>query len=257
MFKQWIAAIAGLLLFAGAAFAGVVIHWQDGETAFLEGGKFKSEADGSWVVFDTDNETITSVNDRRQSYSIANINQFCAAVRTLYDEQLSQIPEELRAMVEEQMKALEGQGAPDVRFEIREAGSGGEVAGYPTTRYEVFRDGEKEKEFYLAEKTQANAETEVDKIWDMAFRLSECSDPDGQKSILVVEQDPAYRKLVASGWVMKEVDFSTDELQEEVVLSMEKKAVGPAEFVPPGNYRKLSPVDFMRQELAAEEEETE
>lgn len=254
MFKQWIAAIAGSLLFAGAASAGVVIEWQDGELAFLEGGKFKSEADGSWVVFDTVNETMTSVNDLRQSYSIANIDQFCTAIITLYDEQLSQIPEELRAMVEEQMKALDGQGAPAARFEIREAGNGGYVAGYPTTKYEVFRDGEKEKEFYLAEKTLANTETEVSKIWDMAFRLSECSDPDKKRSVMVVEQDPVYRKLVATGWVMKEVDFSADEPQIEVVLSMEEKPVAPAEFDPPENYRKLSPVDFMRQELAAEEE---
>ncbi|MEJ2034037.1 MAG: DUF4412 domain-containing protein [Deltaproteobacteria bacterium] len=239
-----------LFSYTTLSLAGVVVKNKNGSVAYFSSGKVKNVSPDNDVstIFDVKDNLVTVINQNEKSYTTATVEQFSKAAQAMRDEAMAQMPPEQRTMMEQFMIQQKNKKAPKVT--IKNLGSGGEIAGYPTSKYLVLADGKKYAEIYLSDKKlPMYQEMNLDQLWDFGekFRKSTVSSL-GMGGLKTVETDPAYRQLMRRGYPLKKVSYENGKPKiSQQVVSVEKKSLPASEFRAPAGYKKLEVKAFFEQ----------
>jgi uncharacterized protein YneF (UPF0154 family) len=164
--------LAGLVVFAVAVEAGVVLEMEEKEpgnrdratqvTVQLQEGKLnvhskRSTGEEAMLIFDENKQVLWLVDYQRRNYvemtaaDVERMGQGMQQAMRQMEEQLAQMPPEQRKMVEQMMKQRMGQqmgAAPSVTVQVKSRGE--RMGPYICTRYEVLTDGKRSQEVWAA-----------------------------------------------------------------------------------------------------------
>ena len=232
-----------LFSWTAASLAGVVVEERNGGVTYYSSGKVKSASEDMVVIFDVRDGAITLLDGKQEAYATGTIEEYCREVTAARDEAIGQMSPEEKQMMAAFMGGDDRGSPPVVRIE--KVGRGEKIAGYATTLFRVFADGEVYEEIHLADDVPVFDEVDSDKMGELIDRFGDCMiNSIGLSDIVSVEDDTGYKKLLRRGYPMKNVEF--DDGRPDVtdqVVRMEKRPIPEAEFRPPKGYVRL---DFRR-----------
>ncbi len=84
---------------------------------------------------------MTLINRKEKTYTTTTVEEFGRTVKGMKDEAMAQLSPEQQKMMEQLWRSPKTGKAPKVA--IKKLGSGGEIAGYPTSKYSGDRGWEK------------------------------------------------------------------------------------------------------------------
>ncbi|NIO16559.1 MAG: DUF4412 domain-containing protein [Deltaproteobacteria bacterium] len=246
--------LALVLLLAATSGAGVMLVDRSGSRTLISGGKFKevSEEDAQTMIFDVNSGVLTIVDRERQAYSSGTVDEFCSEASGAIGAAMEGMSEEERAMVRQFMemaKQKKPQAPPDVR--VTGTGSGGEIAGLPTTKYRVEVNGALFEEIWLTDDEAILKEfRSLSKLADMTSKMAGCTL--GEAGLDVSSSPyatPQFRELFTKGYPLKMRSYGEGSVSDqEEVVEVRKEAIPDSEFDPPGGYRKISFGEMLQQE---------
>lgn len=191
------------------------------------------------VIVNHDEKTVMIIDEATMKAMAEQIGQAMAAM----DQALAALPASQRQKMEEMMKSrMPMQAEPPAPAEIRATGDTDTINGYPATRYEVWREGARERELWVTEWSSVEGGDEVSGAFQqmagfMKSLLESLPDVGGIKSA----GDNAFAYLEEmKGFPVMTREFSdagTAEF-ESALTSSEKKDLDPAIFEPPAGYKQ-------------------
>lgn len=207
------------------------------------------ESDGSYELWDLNKGTFYMVNPHQKSYTGGiMVEEFIREIR--------EMKEGIRKMQEEMGKFLEKTppAKPTVREKVtvKNTGQVTTIAGYPATKYAVYRNGKLDSEVWIAPKLEVDIKKELD------YKRFEKLERELERVFLEAEFGPGVEEsldildtteldlLYEKGFVVKEIDYSFDYVTE--VIKIKKMALPDMEFVLPSGYKKVSAQEFMELE---------
>lgn len=268
-----------VVLTAAVADAGWVEETFEGSTTYYGNGKVKmvfgdpKEGKEFWYIMDVQRGKVTMVNLKAKTSATGTPEDYCKATKAIVDEgmakmkeeakkSLSQLPPEQRAMIEEQMKEMGGPDQPaasgsgpvrKVDVSVTKAGSGGTIAGHPTTKYRVMADGVLYATVWVAKDISQMKEMKklgLDTMLGSFDKMHEClgADEDGMDVEVAVYASRDYKKIIDSGWVMKDATYFQSEMPVTMteVVRLEKREIPASEFKVPAGIRKTSLEDLQK-----------
>lgn len=240
--KTWIvcAVLAFLLAVSTASFGicGLVVTDSDGTTTLVSNGKLKSismDSMESQMVLDLERETITVIDQSKKTASHGTIDEYCAAMQKM-SQVMAQRMQEMRDQTMSDMpKSMTESQSSIQQVTVEHVGSGGNIAGYATDKYEVYVDGELYEEVW-ASKDQ-DFFRELGDISPMIRFFSCVSRMTGTHS---VESNSDYQSMLQSGWMLKSIEHGDGYPEVMVdVRQIEKKSIPDSEFEIPAGYKKM------------------
>jgi len=166
------------------------------------------------------------------------------------EEQLKNVPEDQRAMVEkmlkERMPNMGGNAPSRPANEYKRTGQRATKAGYPCVRYDVLRGGEKVREMWVTDWDNVEGAREVrEAMLDMAdfFEqiMSSLSESLGGLGPAFGGDSPFDGLREMDGFPVVVREFDGGELESESTLrSARRRTLDPADFEPPAGYKRRS-----------------
>lgn len=219
--------------------AGFVQRERDGTITVVENGKFKvapEEKDEPWIVFNIAKDTLTMVDSASKRFATGSSKEYCRMMEQL-----------MQAMFSFMADTEKTSTAP--RVKVVKEGAGGDIAGFRTTRYKIFENGQLSEEIWLT-----NDPTLLNELGSMKnLGFMECGTEQAG-----LASSPEYMKLMEKGWPLKSVSYLDDEKDVDTdVVRIEQKNVPDSEFQPPAGYKEVSFQELfeMGMEDAISEEE--
>lgn len=256
-----------LLLFAAPGFAGVVFEFEildvaaEGEppdviNTVVDGENIRMDVKGprganADMIFRGASQEMLAVDHDSRTYvlldstSIGQIGEQLSVLEAQLQEMLKDVPPEQRAAVEEMLAdqmPQPGDAEPDI--ELRETGQTGEQNGYPAVKYQLYRDGRLEKDFWITDWENIEGGREAAGAFEsLAVFIKGLQDamPDFAKSPAVGSH--AYEHLdELDGFPIVTIDYADDGtvLGENRFTGSRIAAVDADEFEPPADYAEQS-----------------
>ncbi len=219
-----IIATALLMGMAFPALAGWVQTERDGTKTLISDGKVKelpAEPDEGWLVMDHRGRKVLVFNPEQNTCSEATFSQYCETI------------EILTAAHQKALAAFEGdeEGHSPPAVEIKKRGSGGKIAGFETTKYQVYADGELYEELWLTTDKAVLSEVGDQSSLQDLFRCLHESE---------VEGNPAYFKMMISGWPLKTLSQEAGLMEVYTdVVTLIKTEIPPADLALPPSCRSV------------------
>lgn len=253
MKTKWLILTMIALFVPSTALAGWVLTGKDAEdesgqpeTTFIQDGKIAvgPSAEAIQTVFDAKNGQMMIVNHERKTYWRGDPKEMKAGMNSAMDqamaEELKDMPPEQAAQYKAMMQGMKdkmiGQAnkGPRPKVTIKNAGSGGKIAGYDTVKYQIAENGQPAAEIWLATDLDLSDDFEPSAMLNMVDAMS----PEPSYTA-----DPAVIDLYKKGFPLKVVEFDQGvahvaELKDKV----EEKSLPAALFEPPAGFQKT---DFM------------
>ncbi len=207
--------------FAANAWAGWVLEYASGDVTYLSSEKLKqvSKEDGTSSLLDSKSGKLSILRRDKQIYWQGMVEDYCAAIQQLIP-QLEQKP-----------------AKPAIS--IKQAGVD-TIAGVATEKYQVMAEGRLRKELWLVENPELTNESKA--LNRFAESFSACYP--AQTIEEMVDRDPAYLKLEAQGYVMKDVTYldSNIPIHSDEVVSLKQKDIPDSEFEVPVGFRRVESI---------------
>jgi len=204
--------------FAPGAWAGWVVETASGDLTYLSSGKIKnaSKEDGTSSLSDSKSGQISMLNQGKHIYWQGTGKEVCAVMLQLIP-QVEQKP-----------------AKPSIS--IKPAGNE-TIAGIVTEKYQVIVDGQLHRELWITE----NQELANEMILFMQFEEDFTKCYPAQSTEQIVDRDPAYRKLVTRGYVMKDVTYLNGNMpiSSSKVVSLKQENIPDSEFEIPAGFRRV------------------
>jgi len=238
-----LATIILLTAFTLPARAGWLEVARDSGTMSISGPLIKvvpGDNSGIWTIMDMNKGIVTMVDEGKRTYTLIDPEKFCATVTTMMGDMMAGMTPQQRAM----MKQMMGGGAAPKHtpvVKVMNMGSGGKVAGYNTTKYNVIVDGRPYKDVWLATNAPIMHDMKnfIDKSSKMSAKMENCSKmAPGMNRGPSPEVGKEYAKLDKKGWPMKELDRRTHKVTKEV-QRLERKTFPASTFRVPAGYKKV------------------
>lgn len=214
--------LLAVLVICPSAMAGWVLMEKEGQKNLISEGRIKTvpqDASEGWTVMDFKKGQILLVDLENKIYAVSSFDEFCQSMKKLAAK--------IKAMFGKNM-----QEKKPVKVEVVKAGSGGKIAGYDTVKYKVMADGKLREEVWIS----SNPEFAKDFRPNMLTKLMACG---AQKDD--VEFSAAYQKMMASGWVMRSIDYEGGQPQTDTdVVKVTKQEIPESEFQVPQGLKKAS-----------------
>ena len=228
IYEIFFVAVACLSFITNPAAAGVVMTYKDGATAYLQDGK-GSHVEGTsfWSVLDGKKGEVTFVDSTAKSYASGPPEKICQSFGKLREVMMASIPPAQRSMVF-------GDGKPP-KVTVKSLGGGGLIAGLPTNKYEVLKNGEKYSQVYIS--TDKKLLGAAGANWVTLLRLVAAFEGCMSMDPSNPETTEPYQKLLEKGIVLK--DISSDASVSEVT-KIEIKKIDDSKFQVPKGYKKRS-----------------
>lgn len=254
-----------LILLSTPAFAGVVFEFEiiDASDPAAEPDRINTSVDGERIrmdvkgprganadmIFRGDSHEMLAVDHDSQTYvliddaTIGEISSQLSQLEAQMQEMLKDVPPEQRAAVEQMMRQqMPSTGDAEPVTEIRSTGKNGEKNGYAAREFELYRDGRREKSFWVTDWDNIEGGRDAARAFDsMADFIQDLQDamPDFAKSPAVGSN--AYEHLEElGGFPVVTIDYAPDGsvTGESHLKSSRVESLGAAEFDAPAGYAR-------------------
>lgn len=210
------------------------------------------ESDGNYELWDLNKGTLYIVNPHQKSYAGGiMVEEFI--------KEIKEMKEAIRKMQQEMgipfKKTPPTKPITKEKVTVKNTGQATTIAGYPATKYAVYRNGRLESEVWISRELEVEIKKELDykKFEKLGRELERAIEVEFGPSSTDEEdlQTTELDRLYEQGWEMKEVDHFFGDVTE--VIKIKKMDIPDKEFVLPIGYKKVSAQKFM--ELEDEEDE--
>lgn len=221
----------------------------------------------AWIV-DLDAQTMVSVDYQQRTATAGSVQEYAETLRGAttgmggqmaeamrqMQEAMKDMPPEQRQMMEQMLRQqMPGGGTPGAsppaepcrqpRVEVRPTGQTARVAGYPSTRFEVFEDGTLAQEVWVSPAITAWRELDAKKLERFGQEMTKALQAvpgcgrDLGRGAGMDPNDPVW-KLSSEGYPVRTVDHGPTGGTVLEVVKAESRAVPAAEFQPPRDFRR-------------------
>jgi uncharacterized protein DUF4412 len=247
-------------------FAGIImeqVRYEKGSSQkdkgkiYISNNKVKFAQDGTdeVTILDLNTGEMTQIDTKTKRYFVAKPEEIfkttqdaMAKAKAQMEEQLSKLPPEQRAKVEEMMKS-HGISQPEAseaeNLTLKATGTIEDIAGYNSRKFEVYKNGKLSEEIWTSKdvvpdnefdsKKMANYMKEMEQMVSKAnpAREGAGSGLDGHTKV--------YNQVYETGFPMRSVDYSSNGgASIEEVVSVTKADLPDNEFQPPVGFKKVT-----------------
>jgi len=271
MKKGFAVALLSMFLYPVPALAGAIfeIERKDMSESAPRIERARATIDGNFLRLDTEyqggdtpNASVIFQGDRQimlaLDHSRKEVIQFDReALRKVGDQvsqamkemekQMAGLPPEQRKMMEEMMKGklpTAAPTAPGPNFDVKKTSEQGTTNGYPWTKYEVYRDGEKVREHLVTEWSELEmGEGMLGVFEDMGQFMRELTDSMGG---MVPMENPFEEVSNLNGFPVVSRDFKGETVTSEAILkTVSVVEVDLDKFKAPAGYKQTDMGDKM------------
>ena len=219
--------------------------------------KFEEETGQAAAIFDLNTGEMIQIDRQGRRYVVAKpdeyfkfIQDITSQMKSEMEKQLSQLPPDKRAQMEEMMKSqgmsLPGSSTKPRNLNLQKPGKEESIAGYKSVKYEVYEDGKLIEEIWTNNDV-LNNEIDIKKMSSYLQRIKDISENAGGMAFNP-EGQTVYKEVFESGFPMKTVDHkSGDVIYVEEITKVSKANLSDSEFVPPKDYKKITLQEMMQQ----------
>lgn len=214
------------------------------------------ESDGNYMLWDFNKGTLYIVNPHKKYYAggimveefIKELKEIKEAIRKIQHEIEKEIEKSFEMSFEKSFeKTPPTELTTKEKVTVKNTGQVTTIAGYPATKYAVYRDGSLESEVWLSPEAEAEIKKELDykKFEKLLRELERAMEVEFGPSSIDEEdlQTNELDWLDEQGWEMKEVNHYFGNVSE--VIKIKKMDIPDKEFVLPSGYKKVSTKIFM------------
>ncbi|MEE9252909.1 MAG: DUF4412 domain-containing protein [Thermodesulfobacteriota bacterium] len=208
--------------------------------------KFDEQGGGVKTIFNLNTGEIIYVDVAGKTYTQVRLVDFVKYMKERtgkigkeLEAQLSQLPPEKRAQIEEMMKA-QGQSLPGSEFQpmnikVKDTGVTDTIAGYKAQKFEIYEDGKLHEELWISREDVFKKEFDMKKLsgFFKDFRRLGTGRPQ-------TEGDKMLDDVYGSGFPLKTVThMPMGGVMVEEVSKITKAGLAESEFLPPKGYRRV------------------
>ncbi len=222
-------------------------------TIYMENNKVKFEdpIGQSAAVFNLDTGEMIQIDNKNKTYSIATVEdyvryfeQFAERKKEEMKRQLKELPPDKRAEVEKMMKDKGvdiSDNAKPAKISMNKPGNKTKIAGYESSKYEIFRGGVLKQEIWTSEEVGFGQEIDMEKMSEYMSELRKSVERFGSSNTITNKELEVYKEIYSSGFPLRTLDIYPDgtTIVEEVTRVV-RKDIGAQSFVPPPGYKKVS-----------------
>lgn len=219
--------------------------------------KFEEETGQAAAIFDLNTGEMIQIDRQGKRYVAAKpdeyfkfIQDITSRMKSEMEKQLSQLPPDKRAQMEEMMKSqgmsLPGSSTKPKNLKLQKPGKEESIAGYKSVKYEVYEDGKLIEEIWTSSDV-LNNEIDIKKMSDYLQKIKDISENAGGMAFNP-EGQTVYKEVFESGFPMKTVDHeSEDGIYIEEITKVSKANLNDSEFLAPNDYKKITLQEMMGQ----------
>jgi hypothetical protein len=242
--------VLGILLAGTPAYSGLVItqttssgeeNPPETETVYIQDNRIKIVGEQT-MIFNVSEGTFTMLSPEHKAYTTGSPAEMMAgrqaAAKQMQQQMLQQMPPEQRKAYEEAMKSMGMEGMPGAqsqtapqKIEIKKTSDTEKIAGYSCRKYEVWVNGERSADVWVAPDVSAADEIDFSAFQKMMSEI-------GQEGSSY-ENSAEYIDLMKQGYPLKSVDYGSGGSTVTQVTGVEKKKIADSEFRPPEGYEKV------------------
>lgn len=256
-------AFFSVLVSFSSARAGVVIeqvrYEKGGEgkeksKIYISKNKIKFEEETSQVstIFNLDTGDMIQIDVRGRRYVQAKPEDYASfmaelreQVRQQVESQLSGLPEDQRAQMEEMMRAQglipPGDKAMQRTLKVKDTGVREKLAGYSALKFEIYEDGRLDEEIWISSDSIFTDELDTKKMSGFIKELKKATKGFPGSGYAGEGEEDLINKVYGSGFPLKTVDISpTGSTYIEEVVKVTKAEVPDSEFIPQEGFKKVT-----------------
>ncbi len=211
-------------------------------TIFISNNKIKfvQEKGPGVIIFDLNTGEMVQIDNESKRYVIAKPDEMKSAL----EAQISKLPPEQRAKVEELMKA---QSKPR-KLTLKQTEINETIAGYKSRKYEVYEDGKLIREVWTSKEAVPNNELDSGKMASYIKQLEGLKRTDMGNSNRD-DEEKIFKEIYESGFPMRLVDYSSgSSVFIEEILKVTQADIPENEFQAPVGYKKITVQEMMSLE---------
>lgn len=219
--------------------------------------KFEEETGQAVAIFNLNPGEMIQIDRQGRRYVAAKpeeyfrfIQDITSKMKTEMEKQLSQLPPDKRAQMEEVMKSqgmsLPGSPAQPKKLKLEKTGKAETIAGYKSEKYEVYENGKLIEEIWTNNEV-LNDEIDMKKMSDYLQRIKDISENAGGMA-LNPEGQMVYREVFESGFPMRTANHQPEDVVIiEEITKVSKANLNDSDFTPPHDYQKITLQEMMQQ----------
>jgi len=219
--------------------------------------KFQDENEGAAAIFDLNSGVMIQIDSTGRRYVSAKpeeyfkfIQEITSKMKTEIGRQLSQLPPDKKAQMEEMMKAqgipLPGKTTKPKNFTLQKTDKSESIAGYKSVKYEIYEDGRLAEEVWT-NYSVVNDVIDMQKLSGYFQKIKDLSES-AESLALDSKGQMVYKEVFESGFPMKKIDYDSDgTTYVEEVTNVSKSDIPDSEFQPPADYKKITMQEMMSQ----------
>jgi len=219
--------------------------------------KFQEENGGAAAIFDLNNGEMIQIDTSGKRYIAAKPEEYFKVIQEMtskmkieIERQLSQLPPDKKAQMEEMMKAqgihLPGSTTKPKKLTLQKTDKSESIAGYKSLKYEIYEDGKLAEEVW----TNNSVVNDVIDMQELSNYFQKIKDLSESAEFLSLDSQGqmVYKEVFESGFPMKKIDHESDgNIYIEEVTKVSKSNIPASEFQPPADYKKITMREMMSQ----------
>lgn len=249
------------------SFAGIVMErvmYKKGSVAKQKGRiyisknkiKFTDENEQTVAILDLNSGEMIQVDNAGKRYTVAKpedyfkfIEETTVKMKAEIEKQLSKLPPEQRAQMEEMMKSrglLPSDRVKQRKLVLKKTDVFEKIAGYNSRKYEVYEDGRLIEEIWVSKDVGFDKEVDMKKLANYMMEIKKIGERAGFGYSGLDDQEKEFQEIYESGFPMRSVDYSpSGDTYIEEVTRIQNTSIPDQEFEIPSGYKKVTLEELM------------
>lgn len=220
------------------------------QIVFIQDNKIKQVGEDFTTVFNLDDNTITLYRPEIRIYWKGTVDEYKREMHETYEimmkMELEKIPSDQQESAEEMfkkmMKVMEN---PDLTTEpsmdvlIRQTADNENIAGYNSSKYQVFINGILKEDIWVSEEVNVSEDLDIRKFYHQVYQLS-----GGFRDDFEYQSGAQYIQLIEKGYFLRSKDYQYGFQTITEVTEITEKDLPESEFDIPAGYKKVSLPDL-------------
>lgn len=219
--------------------------------------KFEEGSGRAAAIFNLNTGEMIQIDKQGKRYVSAKPEEYFKFIQELtlkmkseMEKQLSQLPPDKRAEMEQMMKSqgmtLPGNHPKPKSLTLQKTNKDQKIAGYASLKYEIYEDG-KLKDAIWTSSDVVKGEIDIEKLSNYLEDIKDISES-ATGTVYDSEGQRIYKEVFQSGFPMKTVGYESDgNIYIEEIVNVSKANVAETEFIPPQGFKKISLQEMMTQ----------
>jgi len=238
-------------------------------TQYISKNRLKTVGEGNIFIMDFARDIFIATDQENRVYWSGTVDEYVQEVqkfqqaannlvRQQMEEAMKEMAPEQRKATEDLLQQMRSSGTPSPsqqsakrpEVKVESTPETATIAGSKATKIMVYADGKPYQEVWLAKGTTLKGDLDLKRMRGLQTKLTQAIMADSL-SRQVVEEDPAYEKMLDQGYPVKVVDLGERGEPESAieVTRLEKRDIPDKEFQPPEGYRRIDLRKFFQEEL--------